>query len=1050
MNNQSFKCDRASHWRISIRVSGYIHRLLVCFFSALAWLSLSHGATAGITFNFTLPSSCTTSAGVYDANDQLVKTLWRKTTYAAGAQSALWDGTKDDGTTAPNGNYRIKVLYHNLIYDWEGVIGNTDTSFTSVSTGGDTVWHGYDNINDMVASGTNIFIANGYSEGNANAYRATTSTPNTPKQMVFNGNVADSAMKFEFTASDGNWTYFANAESGYNNASCVLAYKVSDNTPALFTTGTSFQPKSWSFTYPSVIDLTLSGSGNTSINPPTGLAVQQTGSILAVPHSGANEVRLFNKTGGQLLGSISITAPGRAAFNPTTNDLWVISGTTVKRFTAAQVASVVTSGVVLTPASTISGLNAPLAVAVDPRSGVDLVLVVDGGTSQQIKGFTSTGAAGSGWSTPLGTAGGYNATNGNLVTTTKFWFYAPAFITIQSDGSFWFGDVGNERSLHFSSARAYLNQIAFLPANYVMAVDPNAPTRVFGGGWLEYQIDYSKTLQAGDPGATGGNNSWKLVRNWAAGISSSYFGGTTNEGISTVATLSNGRTYALVYNFTTSLRNLVELPASGLLRVTGTSLPFSTSFYPNGDLRSQTWTAGGIQTVYNQKLTGFDASGNPQWAAQTVLATSPAGNSNPYYRGKFSGPAGPQFPITSSNLVVSFDQSVITGSTAPNTGMHLGGSQVGGNSWLWQGSPAATTVDFYTPAQQNGTYDNGDTVNYGGNKVMTSGRNIFYGYHGEGWKGQQANQFVHFFEDGLFVGQFGVPNPNTTALAGCAGNSFSSATVNVNGAQYFYHGDESNHGGIHRWKLNNIGSIVEMAASGTYSGGSTTITLTTLCAPPASLVAVTGSSRVTLTWAASSGATSYNIYRGTTSSGQGLIPVYTGVAGTSKIDTGLTNGTTYYYKVTAVNAGGMGGYSNESSATPSASSTVYEAENGTRANGATIYSDSYASNGQGVGGMGGSASPSITISGVNGGTGGTRTLIIRYGCPSVSTKRLYVNDVLVQTLTFPPTGAYSGSDAAYNIISTTITLTAGSANTIAIKNDNGDPYGVNLDFFQVY
>lgn len=1012
-------------------------------------LAASSGEAAGITFNFTLSTGCTTSAGVYDANGQLIKTLWRKTSYAAGAQSALWDGTKDDGSAASNGTYQIKVLGHNVDYVWEGIIGNTDTSFTSVSTGGDTVWHGYDTMADMVSHGTNLFIANGYAEGNANAYRATTSAPNTPKQMVFNGNVADAAIQFKYVTTDGTWTYFAAGEGGYHNASCVLAYKVSDNTPATFTYGVSYKPMEWSATYPSVIDFTDAGPGNTSVNPPSGLAVQQAGAILAVAHAGANEVRLFHKTSGQALGSISITAPGRVAFHPTTNDLWVISGTSVKRFTAAQVAGVTTTGVVLTPAASLNGLNAPLAVGVDPRAGVDLVLVVDGGTSQQVKGFTSAGATAAGWTSPLGVAGGYTAASGNVVTNTKFWFFPPAYVTIQSDGSFWVGDAGNERSLHFSSARAYLEQIAFLPGEYVIAVDANAPTRVIGQGWMEYQVDYSKPLLPGDPAASGGNNSWKLVRNWAPGVPSDYFTLAINAGINSVTTLGNGRTYGVIYYAQLKQWEVVELPATGLLRLTGIRFPDSTTFYANGDLRRPSTVSGGIQTIYTQKLTGFDASGNPQWGSETVLATMPAAAQTPYYRWKTAGPNGPQFPVTASNVVIMFDQSVSFLNPNVNTGMHLGGARVGGSSWLWQASPAVTSVNYGDPAQQTGTYCIGDNTIFGGNKVVSEGRNVIYGFHGEGWQGKQANQFMHFYDDGLFVGQFGVPNANMTALAKVAGNSWSSTVVNVNGVRYFYHNDESNHAGIHRWRLDGIGSITQLGGSGVFNGGDTSITLTTLPAVPAGPMAIPGNAQVALSWQAVPGATGYNVYRGTTSSGQGATPVFTGVTGTTQLDTGLVNGTKYYYKVTAVNAGGMGGYSDEVTARPSASAFLHEAESGTRTNGATLYNDTFASNGQGVGGLNGSAAPGITISGVNGGAGGVKTLLIRYACPSVSTKNLYVNGVKIIKLTFPSTGAFGGSAAAYGTISTSITLPAGTSNTVGIINDNYDPYGVNLDFFSV-
>ena len=61
-------------------------------------------------------------------------------------------------------------------------------------------------------------------------------------------------------------------------------------------------------------------------------------------------------------------------------------------------------------------------------------------------------------------------------------------------------------------------------------------------------------------------------------------------------------------------------------------------------------------------------------------------------------------------------------------------------------------------------------------------------------------------------------------------------------------------------------------------------------------------SRSALTWTASSGATSYHVKRATTSGGP-----YTQVGAptsTSFTDTGLTNGTTYFYVVSALNATG--------------------------------------------------------------------------------------------------------------------------------------------------
>jgi subtilase family serine protease len=86
-------------------------------------------------------------------------------------------------------------------------------------------------------------------------------------------------------------------------------------------------------------------------------------------------------------------------------------------------------------------------------------------------------------------------------------------------------------------------------------------------------------------------------------------------------------------------------------------------------------------------------------------------------------------------------------------------------------------------------------------------------------------------------------------------------------------------------------------------------------APPANLTAAAGNGSVTLSWTASTGAISYNLYRGTTSGGEGSTPVKTGIASTTYTDT-VANGVTYYYEVSATNSAGTSGLSNEASATP--------------------------------------------------------------------------------------------------------------------------------------
>ena len=132
---------------------------------------------------------------------------------------------------------------------------------------------------------------------------------------------------------------------------------------------------------------------------------------------------------------------------------------------------------------------------------------------------------------------------------------------------------------------------------------------------------------------------------------------------------------------------------------------------------------------------------------------------------------------------------------------------------------------------------------------------------------------------------------------GVSTTSYTDATA-INGTLYYYE----------------VTAVNSSGESGKSNEVSATPASTSVPTAPSNLADPAGNGQVTLSWTGSSGATSYNVYRGTTSGQEALL--HSGVSGTSYTDSTAANGTTYFYEVTAVNSVGESGKSNEVSATP--------------------------------------------------------------------------------------------------------------------------------------
>jgi len=137
--------------------------------------------------------------------------------------------------------------------------------------------------------------------------------------------------------------------------------------------------------------------------------------------------------------------------------------------------------------------------------------------------------------------------------------------------------------------------------------------------------------------------------------------------------------------------------------------------------------------------------------------------------------------------------------------------------------------------------------------------------------------------------------------------------------------------------------------------------------PPTGLTATAGDGQVSLSWTAPGNAYSYNVYQATASGAEGTTPVRTDVTYIGTTITGLSNGSTYYFEVTAVGANGESVKSNEVSATPQAASS---SSGGSSSSSSSSSGSSTSSSSSSSSSGGSTSSGSGSSSGGGGGGGG--------------------------------------------------------------------------------
>jgi hypothetical protein len=801
-------------------------RLLILFGLLLGFFV--QNAQAQTTLSFKLDSTYTTSAGAYSTDGKLVRTLWQRVTYNAGKYDVKWDGLNNEGQPVEAGTYKIKVIAHNEKYVWEGVIGNTSASWT------DNIWHSLTTMQDFCrAANGESYAALGYNEVTSGLVYSPAGTAQAPRR-IFATDLFDA---FSFVRADGAYIYAATNNSGWDNlhSSFVMRFRQSDKGEAPWSGGQTAtynlhkRDGVLSLKQAPVADLPQHDTW--LANRITGLAVN--GNYIAVARKAQNAVQFYAVSTGALLGSLAVDSPGQVAFS-STGDLWVITAGQVKRFTVA-------GGSSFAEQNTLSGIIKPLALDAHPSQ--DLLLVADGGTSQQVKAYTAAGTLR--WT--YGQAGGYPV-QGPDVVNNKFWFEiadplardavdrdpygAPfTFIKWQPDGTFWVLDTGNLRVLHFGADRNYLEQIMYLPDRLQIAGDQANPTRMFSGH-LEFQVSTSP-LKPGDQSLLA-SPTWQLVKNWGAGgVDIMRYGGLFN-----VTTHANGHTYAQVHDSNTdnagwrgTKTQLVELPSTGPLRFTGILLEefgnggFAYDQMTDGSLRCARTnvdmpqsdygvsSTGKAQIVCEERaLTGYDGSFNPQYGPVKVVWSV----FSSWWRGRDPFPSKPmgartRLPRTENGNYVTYQAS----RKEPGS-YHLGTVPASATDWNAKFHPG----QVMSQPEGKGAYPEVDAYGgWEGANVYADKKDIVALYNGQ--NNAVSNTFYHFSQDGLLINEFGVPatpaffSDSNYSPPGLAGNNIDMYMIRPSAnILHVYTVDEAAHAGLHRWRVQGTNTLREFTGTG--------------------------------------------------------------------------------------------------------------------------------------------------------------------------------------------------------------------------------------------
>jgi hypothetical protein len=271
-----------------------------------------------IAFTFSLPKESLTSAGVFDAQGRLIRTLWTMKTLPAGQHDGRWDGRDEFERLAPRGEYEFRVIANRSTYRNVGAIGNTGQPPNEQG-------HIPTNMLSVAADDEGaVYSANGWDEAGADFKKWDRDGHSIydAQYQIRNGNPNGAPYAI---AVDGQYLYcsmYGWDKSPWNAKQQVQRFRRRDGKLERFTQITDHAGHIQLYEHPEkqIPKGTSARDANLMERPLRALAIS--GEILFVCDALAGKIHQFHKVTGQPRGSFPVKLPNAIAIAPT-GHVWV-------------------------------------------------------------------------------------------------------------------------------------------------------------------------------------------------------------------------------------------------------------------------------------------------------------------------------------------------------------------------------------------------------------------------------------------------------------------------------------------------------------------------------------------------------------------------------------------------------------------------------------------------------------------------------------------------------------------------------------------------------